>query len=198
MHRRSGRELDQLITDVEWAMAQRFAARDLVPMLENLLKAAPAGSEAAHFAKLQLAELTVMNTPWRAARLARDVLAGGERDRAWAVLALALTLLGHYRGAARAYRKALALSPDCAVYEHNLGHLLDLGLNRPKDAVRYLARAHRGLPDEPEIASSYAHALLRLGQPAEARRLLAKAISDPERAEQLLREWQEETPTLPG
>src|SRR6185436_18144114 len=183
MRRQPGHELDQLITDVEWAMAQRFPARDLVPMLENLVKAAPSGSEPAHFAKLQLAELTVMNSPWRAARFARDVLAGGEGDRAWAVLALAYTLLGHYRIAARAYRRALALAPDCAVYEHNLGHLLDIGLNRPKDAVRYLARAHKNLPEEPEIASSYAHALLRLGQEAQARKLLARAIDDPERAE---------------
>jgi Tfp pilus assembly protein PilF len=198
MHRRSGRELDQLITDVEWAMAQRFPARDLVPMLENLVKAAPSGSEAAHFAKLQLAELTVMKAPWRAARLARDVLTSGERDRAWAVLALAHTLLGHYRIAARSYRRALALAPECAVYLHNLGHLLDIGLNRPRDAVGYLARAHRGLPEEPEIASSYAHALARLGQLTEARKLLARAVRDPERADRLLAEWREETPIPPG
>ncbi|HEY2407964.1 MAG TPA: tetratricopeptide repeat protein [Polyangiaceae bacterium] len=179
-------------------MAQRFPARDLVPMLENLVKAAPSGSEAAYFAKLQLAELTVMKAPWRAARLARDVLAGGERDRAWAVLALAHTLLGHYRIAARSYRRALALAPECAVYLHNLGHLLDIGLNRPRDAVGYLARAHRGLPDEPEIASSYAHALARLGQLTEARKLLSRAVRDPERADRLLAEWREETPILSG
>jgi hypothetical protein len=31
------------------------------------------------------------------------------------------------------------------VYEHNLGHVLDVALNRPLDALVHLARAHRAL-----------------------------------------------------
>ena len=89
-----------------------------------------------HFAKLRLSELIVGDAPFRAARLARDVLVRGESDRAWAVLGLAHTLLGNYRVAARSYRRALALAPDCGVYEHNLGHVLDVALNRPQDACR--------------------------------------------------------------
>jgi tetratricopeptide (TPR) repeat protein len=178
-----------MLTDVEWAMSKQFAARDLVPMLENLVRAAPAASEAAYFAKLRLSELIVGDAPFRAARLARDVLTSGESDRAWGVLGLAHSLLGHYRSAARAYRCALALAPDCAVYEHNLGHVLDVALNRPRDAIAHLERALRGMPEEREIASSLAHALLRSGQPEKARELLLRAVGGPAEADEILKVW---------
>jgi len=171
-------------------MSKQFAARDLVPMLENLVRAAPAASEAAYFAKLRLSELIVGDAPFRAARLARDVLVRGESDRAWAVLGLAHTLLGNYRVAARSYRRALALAPDCGVYEHNLGHVLDVALNRPHDALAHLERAHRDLPEESEVASSYAHALLRSGQLDKARKLLALAVESPDEADGILKAWQ--------
>jgi tetratricopeptide (TPR) repeat protein len=187
-----------MLTDVEWAMSKQFAPRDLVPMLENLVRAAPAASEAAYFAKLRLSELIVGDAPFRAARLARDVLVRGESDRAWAVLGLAHTLLGNYRVAARSYRRALVLAPDCGVYEHNLGHVLDVALNRPHDALVHLSRAHRELPEEREIASSYAHALLRSGQLDKARKLLALAVKNPEEAEQIFKTWQYANGNTPG
>jgi len=190
MPERPSPDLERMLTDVEWAMSKQFAARDLVPMLENLVRAAPAASEAAYFAKLRLSELIVGDAPFRAARLARDVLVRGESDRAWAVLGLAHSLLGNYRVAARSYRRALVLAPDCGVYEHNLGHVLDVALNRPHDALAHLARAHRELPEESEIASSYAHALLRSGQPEKARQLLLKAVKSPEEATEILKAWQ--------
>jgi len=180
-----------MLTDVEWAISKQFAARDLVPMLENLVRAAPAASEAAYFAKLRLSELIAGGAPFRAARLARDVLVRGESDRAWAVLGLAHTLLGNYRMAARSYRLALALAPDCGVYEHNLGHVLDVALNRPQDALAHLERAHRVLPKESEITSSYAHALLRSGQLDKARQLLLQAIKSPEEAAQIFQAWRD-------
>ncbi len=190
MPERPSPDLERMLTDVEWAISKHFAARDLVPMLENLVRAAPAASEAAYFAKLRLSELIVGDAPFRAARLARDVLVRGESDRAWAVLGLAHTLLGNYRVAARSYRRALALFPDCGVYEHNLGHVLDVALNRPQDALAHLERAHRDLPEESEIASSYAHALLRSGQLDKARKLLARAVKNPEEAAQIFKAWQ--------
>jgi len=190
MPERPSPDLERMLTDVEWAMSKQFAARDLVPMLENLVRAAPAASEAAYFAKLRLSELIVGEAPFRAARLARDVLVRGESDRAWGVLGLAHTLLGNYRVAARSYRRALALAPDCGVYEHNLGHVLDVALNRPHDALPHLERAHRDLPEESEITSSYAHALLRSGQPKKARVLLAQAVGSAEAADEVLKAWQ--------
>ena len=190
MPERPSPDLERMLTDVEWAMSKQFAARDLVPMLENLVRAAPTVSEAAYFAKLRLSELIVGDAPFRAARLARDVLVRGESDRAWAVLGLAHTLLGNYRVAARSYRRALLLAPECAIYEHNLGHVLDVAMNRPRDALAHLARAHRDLPEESEIASSYAHALLRSGQLEKARELLAKAVKCPAEAAEILKTWQ--------
>jgi Tfp pilus assembly protein PilF len=190
MPERPSPDLERMLTDVEWAMSKQFAARDLVPMLENLVRAAPPSSEACYFAKLRLSELIVGDAPFRAARLARDVLESGDSDRAWAVLGLAHSLLGHFRSAARAYRRALTLAPDCAVYEHNLGHVLDVALDRPHDALAHLDRAHRNLPEEREIASSYAHALLRSGQLARARELLLRAVDGEAEADQILSTWQ--------
>jgi tetratricopeptide (TPR) repeat protein len=154
------------------------------------VRAAPPASDASYFAKLRLSELIVGDSPFRAARLARDVLASGESDRAWAVLGLAHSLLGHYRMAVRSYRRALALAPDCAVYEHNLGHVLDVALDRPRDALVHLERAHRSMPQEREISSSYAHALLRSGQPEKALELLRCAVDSPTAAEEILKAWQ--------
>jgi len=180
-------------------MSKQFAARDLVPMLENLVRAAPAASEASYFAKLRLSELIVGDAPFRAARLARDVLTSGESDRAWAVLGLAHSLLGHYRLAARSYRRALVLAPDCGVYEHNLGHVLDVALNRPRDALVHLERAHKSMPEEREVSSSYAHALLRSGQPERARELLLRAVKGQAEADGILKTWQRAMgPSVPG
>ncbi len=183
--------VDRLYSDIEWALAHGLPPRELVPMLEKLLRHAPTTSPHAIFAKRQLAELTVQRAPWRAARLARDVLdVLPEDDRAWALLGLAHTLLGHFHSAERAYREAVLLAPFSPWYAHNLGHLLDVALDRPKDALRYLLSAHKGLPHEPEIAASLAHALARANRWSEAVPLLAKAIGKGEAAaEEMLRDW---------
>jgi len=107
------------------------------------------------------------------------------------VLGLAHTLLGIYRLATRSYRRALAPAPDCAGYEHNLGHVLDVALDRPQDALAHLERAHRALPEESEITSSYAHALLRSGQLDKARSLLGTAIKNPKDAEDIFNAWRD-------
>jgi predicted Zn-dependent protease len=188
--------VDRLYSDIEWALAHGLPPRELVPMLEKLLRHAPGHSPHAVFAKRQLAELIAQRDPWRTARLARDVLAVlPEDDRAWAALGLAHTLLGNYRSAERAYREALMLAPCSPWYAHNLGHLIDIGLDRPRDALRYLAAAHRGLPQEPEIAGSYAHALARADRWEEAVPLLARAIGrDARAAEAMLADWLSRSP----
>lgn len=183
--------VDRLYSDIEWALAHGLPPRELVPMLEKLLRHAPGHSPHAVFAKRQLAELIVQRAPWRAARLAKDVLAVlPEDDRAWAALGLAHTLLGNFHSAEKAYREALYLAPCSPWYAHNLGHLLDIALDRPRDALKYLAAAHRSLPHEPEISGSYAHALARADRWAEAVPLLARALDrDSEAAEAMLRDW---------
>lgn len=183
-------ELERLVGDVEWAKRQRLPARDLVPMLRRLVAAAPEGSPERQRARRDLAEQVVSTNPWLAARLARDVLRGGEDERAYGVLGLAHTLLGNYRAAARAYRKALAIAPGAPEYEHNLGHLLDVAFDRPLSALPHLRRALAALPAEAEIESSLAHALARLGRIAEATEHLRSAMNgDDERVAATLAAW---------
>ena len=156
-------------------------------MAEALASAAAVGSTDWVFAHRQLAELLVEPDPWRATITARLVVRyTPDDDGAWAVQGLALTLLGHYRVAAKAYRAALALAPDNPWYAHNLGHLLDVALARPRDAVPLLRQAF-GAEPHPEIGSSLAHALARTGRVDEAKSVLKRSLkgeppSDDQRA----------------
>jgi|SRR6187399_655285 len=182
-----------MMSDIQWALAHDLPSTELVPMLNKLLRHAESDSRAALFAKRKLAELIVQDQPWKSALLARELLKaeGVEPDeRTWALLGLAQTLLGHYRAAAAAYRQAMALAPHFPMCAHNLGHLLDVALNRPDDALKYLEQAYSAFPNEPEIGSSYAHALVRAGQHSRAKTVLANALDgDASAAEHLLGEW---------
>jgi len=181
-------------TDIAWALSQGLSQGELVPMLERLAESAPRGGVHYIYAKRLLAESLVRQHPFRAARLAREVLEFQDDDRAHAVLGLSHMLLGNFRLAERAYRAALRLAPHSPWYAHNLGHLLDVALGKTTEAVRLLAQARKALPLEPEIASSYAHALLRAGEPERARQeLLAAVDSDEARATQILTRWQTES-----
>jgi tetratricopeptide (TPR) repeat protein len=173
--------VQRLLTSVEWALANGLGPRDLVPMLERLTSHAVAGSAEWLFAQRQLAHVLVRTQPWRCSLVARRVLKIEQDASTWGVLGLAQTLLGHYRTASAAYRRALALAPDSPECAHNLGHLLDVALDRPKDAVRYLRKAHAALPNEPEVAASLAHALARSGRRDEARAILSRDV-DPDEA----------------
>lgn len=166
-------------------------------MLERLVRHALPGSECSVAAKRQLAELIVETSPWRAALLARDVLKHQEDDRAWGLLGLAHTLLGNHQSARRAYHRALRLAPGCASYAHNLGHLIDVVFNRPREALHWLRRAHLAAPDEAEIAASYAHALARSERLQEAAAILTAALQSSEGAWRLLERWRER-PTTPS
>jgi cytochrome c-type biogenesis protein CcmH/NrfG len=169
-------DIERLQSDVEWALRRGLGPRDLVPMLERLLAHAPRDSAAACFARAELAEVLLPTSPWRASVLAREALAHEDTDRTWAVLGLGMAVLGHFKSAKRAFAKALALSPQCSSYAHNLGHILDAALGRPQDALPWLARAHRARPGDEELAASYAHALVRVGRLEDARAVLATAM----------------------
>jgi Flp pilus assembly protein TadD len=191
-------DVERLESDVVWALERGLGPRDLVPMLERLRQHAPRGSDTACFAGIELAEQLLQSHPWRAAVLAREVLEVFETDRAWAVQGLALAVLGHYASAKAAFARALHLAPHCASYAHNVGHLLDVGLNRPKDALRWLERAHRAQSKDTEVAASYAHALVRLGRADQAREILMR---DPEATaddvEKTIARWLASKPTSP-
>jgi Flp pilus assembly protein TadD len=166
---------------------------ELIPMLEQLLSLAPTRSQQSRLAKHHLARLIVADQPWRAARLATELLADANdletTDTNWAVLGMAQTVMGNYRSARRAHQNALALAPGAPSHLHNLGHLLDMAFNRPGEALRYLRAAYDGVPDEPEVASSYAHALARTGRIAQARQILSLALGSAEDASALIARW---------
>ncbi|HVY49335.1 MAG TPA: hypothetical protein VHB21_25765 [Minicystis sp.] len=172
-------------------MRDQTDPEELLPLLARLARAAPPESDIWIFAHRHLAELGVEHDPWRAALFARRVIAlRPDDDGAWAVLGLAQSLLGHFRFAARAYERALGLSPENPWYAHNLGHLYDVALDRPADAVPLLARATAAQPGESEIAASYAHALARAGKLSLAKRVLKRAIRHGATAEQMaLSRW---------
>jgi len=160
-------------------------------MVERLMQQAAPHSPHANYAKRQLAELIVRKEPFRAARLAREVLVDSpDDDRALAALGLASLLMGHYRMAERAYRSALALVPHCPWYAHNLGHLLDVALGRPHEALGLLRMARQALPHEPEIAGSYAHALYAARRPDEAWEHLLDSVEENQaRAQEIRDAW---------
>jgi tetratricopeptide (TPR) repeat protein len=175
---RSGPEdLDRLRREVDRGFRDNLDAEELLPLLARLARAATPESEPWIFAHRHLAELGVEHDPWRAALFARRVVRiCPEDDGAWAVLGLSQSLLGNYRYAAFAYQRALALAPQNPWYAHNLGHLYDVALNRPKDALPLLEQATRAETGEADIAASYAHALARSGKVFLAKRVLKRAI----------------------
>jgi tetratricopeptide (TPR) repeat protein len=194
MNDRNGKHVERLLFHVDWAIQHGLGPRDLVPMLKKLILLAPDHSDAALFGKQQLAEIVLQTEPFRAVVLLREVLQHSDHERAWALLGLSHTLLGNYRCAVSAYTRALGLTPDNPWYAHNLGHLLDAAIGRPEEALRYLRLAHRRLSSDVEVASSYAHALLRAGRGAQAIRVLSAALQDDERALSILSAWRESDP----
>jgi tetratricopeptide (TPR) repeat protein len=170
------RAVEQLFSDVSWAISRGLPKRDLLAMLRRLIASAAPGSPEHTFAKLELSELLLGDEPFRAARLAMDVLRVTPEPRAYGVLGIAHSMLGAYRAAKQAYEQAVLLAPEHPGYRHNLGHLLDVAFNRPREALRHLAIARRERPDEPAIVTSEAHALARVGQAARARALLVEAL----------------------
>ena len=187
-------DANELRRQVDEAIEKGLAPERVVPLLVKLARAATVGSEAWLFAHHRLSELVTERDPWRASLLARRVTAICPKDHpAWATLALAQSLLGHFRFAAASYRRALALAPNDPWYAHNLGHLYDVVLGRPADALALLERAARAEPAHAEIAASYAHALARSGSVAQAKTVLSRAVKSGGTPEQMaLLRWIED------
>src|SRR5579859_6996871 len=155
--RAESEDIDTLRRNVEWALRNALDADEVLPMLAKLARSAEPESDAWVLAHRHLAELGV-----------------------------AQTLLGNYRYAVSSYRRAIALAPQNPWYAHNLGHLLDVALGRPNDAVGLLAEAYKREPKEAEIASSYAHALARAGKLAQAKKVLRRVVAKGATAEQMI------------
>jgi Flp pilus assembly protein TadD len=183
-------ELEALLRHVEEAFdssrasAQTRATARVLPQLLRLAQEAPAGSAAWALAHRVLAERMVEQDPWRASVLARRLVKElPDDDGGWALLGLAQSLLGHHRYAVTAYRRALKLAPDNPRYLHNLGHLLDVAMHKPRQGAALLERAWQRLSNNREVIASYAHALVRMGEPHRARELmvpLMRGVATPE------------------
>lgn len=167
-------DANRLRRHAENALGGAYDPSRVLPILHRLAKHAEVGSDDALFAHLRLAELLVAKSPWRASIHARKVLAlHPSDDRAWAILGLSQALLGHYRFARVAYEAAVRAAPDNPFYAHNLGHLIDVALDAPRQALPWLRRACELAPDHPDVVASLAHAHARLGDFAAARALVA-------------------------
>lgn len=166
---------EALRATIERALNRDEPGGEVIPMLERLHTIAVDGSDHRRFADRRLAELLLEDDPWRAAVHIRRLIdrPGGDlEDAHWALMGLAQALLGNHHYATRAYRKALAIDPGNPWYSHNLGHLLDVALDKPLEALRHLELSYKRLPNAIAIACSYVHALWRLGRLDEARKVL--------------------------
>lgn len=147
--------------------------------LERIIELAEPGDADALFAHHHLAELLVEGHPWRAALHLRQVLRVESQDDAvHALMGLCQALLGNYKSAIASYTRALEAAPHTPWYHHNLGHLLDIGMERPEAAERHLRAAHRLEPEHDEITASLAHCLARRGALQEATMLAEAAVLD--------------------
>lgn len=159
-------------------MAADKSKNAVTPLLERILEVAPDESPAALFAHRHLAEYRIEDHPWRALLHLRSLVRAGRADDAVHALAgLAHALLGNYLAAVAAYRRAVALEPKNPWYRHNLGHLLDVALDRPGDALRHLDAAAATAKGDAEITASLAHCLARLGQRGRAEALAVEAAA---------------------
>lgn len=174
--------IDRLRGQAERAIASSKSRNTILPLLERLARTAAPGTDAARFAHRHLAEYLVEQNPWRALGHLRHALRAGaastssapsssgapiseasDDDALHALGGLAHALLGNFHSAIAAYRRAVAVVPTNPWYQHNLGHLLDVGIDRPAAALPHLEAAHRAAgPDDGEISASLAHCLARL------------------------------------
>jgi Flp pilus assembly protein TadD len=163
---------------IERALHRDDPPDEVLPMLERLRSVVQEDSDDRNYADRRLAEMLLETEPFRAAVLLRRlIVVRADDDANWALMGLAQALLGNHRFAASAYRRALAIDPGNPWYSHNLGHLLDVALDRPHEALPHLERSARRMKDVPAIACSLAHARWRSGDVAGARKALRPLLA---------------------
>ncbi len=190
----TGDELNTLRIRAEQALQRDLPKDHVRGLLEALATRAVEGSPEACFANRHLAEMLLEESPWRAALHVRRLLRScPEDDAGHALMGLSQALQANYRMAVSSFRRAVAISPANPWYHHNLGHLLDVALSRPQDAVAHLQRAFRAQPSQEEVGASYAQCLGRLGRCAEGVEIVGALLQrHPRHAELLaLKSWLE-------
>jgi tetratricopeptide (TPR) repeat protein len=184
--------LDALREEIERML---YAGESRPHVLARLADVARRSEEASAdwlFAVRTLATLGASENPWKASLLARRVIAHAPHAAdAWAALGLAQSILGNLGYAVHCYERAVGLVQHASTEArrdeptllHNLGHLYDVALDRPRDAVPLLSTALdlaviAKLPraTREEIAASLAHALARAGERGKARDVFAREI----------------------
>ncbi|MDB4928684.1 MAG: hypothetical protein JWM10_1168 [Myxococcaceae bacterium] len=190
----TGDELNTLRIRAEQALQRDLPKDHVRGLLETLVERAVEGSPEACFANRHLAEMLLEDSPWRAALHLRRLLKScPEDDAGHALMGLSQALQANYRMAVSSFRRAVAISPANPWYHHNLGHLLDVALSRPQDAVAHLQRAFRAQPSQEEVGASFAQCLGRLGRCAEGIEIVGALLQrHPRHAELLaLKGWLE-------
>jgi predicted Zn-dependent protease len=189
------------------ALRDDHSPLQLARLLLELVRATEVNSEIGSNARLLLAETLLRQSPsrgaaWQSARLAKEARqtapSGLARARAWGVSALAYSALGHFRSARDAYYRALREDPGNAIYAHNLGHLLDVRLGEPQAGLPWLKKAYGLLPDEPEVAASYAYTLLACNEAEHALEVLSAALGSRNAARLHIDEWLARASRNPG
>lgn len=190
----TGDELRSLRARAEQALQRDLPREHVRGLLEALAERASDDSPEACFANRHLAELLLEESPWRAAlHLRRLLKSSPEDDAAHALMGLSQALQGNYRMAVSSFRRAVAVSPSNPWYHHNLGHLLDVALCHPQEALPHLQRAFRAQPSQEEVGASYAQCLGRLGRCAEGLQVVTPLLQrHPRHADLLaLKSWLE-------
>lgn len=176
------RQLASLRHRAEIAIAESRRESEIEALLCRILNVAEERSEPAIFAHRHLAEVRLTENPWQAALHLRKVLAELPHDHvSHALMGLSQALLGNYEAAVAAFKRATHAAPRVPWYLHNIGHLLDVALDVPEQAERYLRQACSLARDHDEVAASLAHCLARLGILDEAMMLAMEAsVSAPD------------------
>lgn len=181
--------LEALRHDVDRMLYAGESRAHVLARLAAVARTTAEGSDDWIFAVRTMAVVGAPENPWKASLLARRVIAlvPGASD-AWGALGLAQSLVGNERFAARCYQRAIALEGGRASAQpsllHNLGHLYDVVLGRPDDAVPLLqdalaAATRMRMPRKlrEEIAASLVHAVARAGDPTRARAILDREVA---------------------
>lgn len=188
---------------IGYAIEQELPPYEIIAMLFDLVRKTAGTDALGASARLALVQRLLSGNPelptpneraiWECAKLCRQALAGPltsvEKGAALALLGLSYSQLGCFRSARQAYFQALRERPGDPVIAHNLGHLLQVRLGQPAAARKWLRMAHQKLPSDPEIAASYAYALLACDDYEQAVDVLSVALGSREQAREQARKW---------
>ena len=97
-----------------------------------------------------------------------------ESSHGWTALGVAHSRKGDFQGAKSALERALEIDPKNGYALRNMGAVL--GRQSPQDALPFLERAARLLPEDQAAQYGYADCLLQLGRTDDADPILVKVI----------------------